>query len=48
MSKESQGFKSGVAYEEPYRAPKVSKVVLDEGGNYVSGTSSGTLGSQVE
>lgn len=47
MSKEMPGFSSGVT--GTYEAPKVKRVVLDEGGNYVSaasqGTGAGTLGS---
>jgi len=42
MSKEMPGFSSGVTGS--YEAPKVKRVVLDEGGNYVSAAPSGTLG----
>jgi len=47
MSNDSQGFSSGVTYEGSYQAPKVSKVVLDEGGNYVSPAAPGTLGTSI-
>ena len=48
MAKESKGFGSGVTYEEPYRSPKVSRIVLDEGGNYVShAIPGGTLGTSI-
>lgn len=46
MSKEMPGFGSGVT--GTYEAPKVSRVVLDEGGNYVSSaTGAGTLGGSI-
>ena len=47
--KYSQGFASGVSGS--YESPRVSRVILDESGNYVSSATakdgSGTLGNSI-
>ncbi len=45
MGKEFKGFDSGITGS--YEAPKVTRVVLDEGGNYVSPAGRGTLGTSI-